>query len=262
MRLDIKMNERIKRAIEDPSQAIKILRCRTWKLFGHYDYKKFIVLTRNRTGSNMLISMLNSHPSIYARYESFRTLNGISVDKVMNMIYSKYPRFVKAVGCKIFYHHPVDDKSGALWDKLTQMEGLNVIHLKRKNILRTILSHEIAKVTDTWVRKEGGEINNKKKRVQMYEDKLHKEFKKTREWEAYSELIFKHKPMVEVYYEDLVSKQQTEFRKITDMLNLNFFTPKKKFRKQNPEKLSDLIINYESIKKSFAETEWSQFFEE
>jgi hypothetical protein len=68
--------------------------------------------------------------------------------------------------------------------------------------------------------------------------------------------------MIEVYYEDLVSKPQTEFRKITDMLNLKFCIPKHKNRKQNPERLSDLILNYESIKKSFAKTEWSQFFEE
>jgi hypothetical protein len=177
-RLDIKMIAKIKRAVEDPSQAIKILRCRTWKLFGHYDYKKFIVLTRNRTGSNMLISMLNSHPSIYAEYEILRELKGTFVDRVMNKIYSRYPRFVKAVGCKIFYHHPVDDKSGAVWDRLTRMEDLYVIHLKRKNILRTVLSHEIAKLTDTWVRKDGREISIKEKRVKLYEDKLHKEFKK------------------------------------------------------------------------------------
>ena len=141
----------INKAIRDPNNFIKIMRLYTGRIIGHYDYKKFIVLTRNRTGSNMLISMLNSHPSIYARYEIIRTLNGNTVPNIMNKFYSRYPRFVKAVGFKIFYYHPGDDESGTVWNELRRMENLYIIHLKRRNILRTVLSKEIAHVTEAWI---------------------------------------------------------------------------------------------------------------
>ncbi len=252
----------IKKVVKDPTHAIFKLRFHICKVFGYRDYKKFIVLSRNRTGSNMLISMLNSHPSIYSRYEIFRTLDGNSVKKIMNGIYSKYPRFVKAVGFKIFYYHPVDDESGAIWDKLTEMEDLHVIHLKRRNILRTILSGKIASKTNVWATKDGsGEIGTKDKKVYLNADELEKALKKSREWEIIYGKMFKSKPMVEIYYEDLVSNPQDEFQKITNMLNLKPCKLKTAYRKQNPEKMSELISNYESIKRSFTDTEWSQFFD-
>lgn len=36
------------------------------------DFKRFIVLSRSRTGSNMLISYLKSHPIVYAECEIFQ----------------------------------------------------------------------------------------------------------------------------------------------------------------------------------------------
>jgi len=253
----------IKKVVRDPSLAFKILRLRTGRYWGHRDYKKFIVLGRNRIGSNLLISMLNSHPSIYAVYEIFRTLDSTSIDDIINNIYSRYPRFVKAVGFKIFYHHPVDDKSGTVWNKLTKMEDLNIIHLKRRNILRSVLSKEIAHVTETWLKKDHRRaIDIKDKRVHLYENELLKAFKQTREHETTYGQMFSSNPMIEIYYEDLVSNPLIEFQKITDFLNLRFCNPKTTLKKQNPERMSDLIVNYESIKRIFADTEWHQFFED
>lgn len=253
----------INKAIRDPNHVIKILRLHTGRFFGHRTYKKFIVLSRNRTGSNMLISMLNSHPSIYARYEIIRTLDGNSVPDVLNKIYSRYPRFVKAVGFKIFYYHPVDDESGTVWNKLREMEDLYIIHLKRRNILRTILSKEIAQMTEAWTKRyHRGTIVSGEKKVHLDENELLKAFKQTRYWETTYEHIFRSHPMIEIYYEDLLNNTNAEFQKITDLLDLKFCNARTTFQKQNPERMSELIINYQSIKKSFSNTEWSLFFED
>mgnify|MGYP006437466411 CR=1 FL=1 len=57
------------------SQSIKNSKKRVLSIFDHENFTKFIVLSRSRTGSNLLISMLNSHPNISAEGEKFSRLN-------------------------------------------------------------------------------------------------------------------------------------------------------------------------------------------
>lgn len=98
---------------------------------------KFIVLTRSRTGSNLLVSMLNSHPDVRCGGEELRSLNGRQVSEAIE---TSFPirQALKASGFKIFYYHPLDDSSGAVWDTLSAMRELRVLHLMRRNILRTL----------------------------------------------------------------------------------------------------------------------------
>lgn len=54
---------------------------------GQDKYQKFLVLTRARTGSNFLISLLQSHPEIRAFEEIFTRQK-----RKINWGYAKYPR--------------------------------------------------------------------------------------------------------------------------------------------------------------------------
>lgn len=73
-------------------------------LFWNYNYKKFIIITRSRTGSNLLISLLNNHPEIEAHGEIFRRLNGKTPKEIMANYFSQKPNRIKYVGFKIFYY--------------------------------------------------------------------------------------------------------------------------------------------------------------
>lgn len=252
----------IEKILKDPVYTLKMLRIRTGKIFGSDKYRKFIVLTRNRSGSNMLISMLNSHPSVYAEYEIFRQLGGVGVDDILSKIYSPFPKFIQAVGFKIFYHHPVDDKSGYVWERLIKMENLCIIHLKRRNILRAVLSKRIAELSNTWVDKNKNKDGTFNKKVYLGEEELISAFERTKGWEQEYRLKFHSHPFVEVFYEDIVAAPDQEFNKITDLLQLPFVSPKTTLQKQNPEKMCDLILNYKEIKEIFKNTEWAHFFEE
>src|SRR5690606_26460474 len=112
--------------------------------------RKFIVLSRSRTGSNLLISFLNSHPNIRARGEMFARLNGKNCKDVLARGFARQPFYVKATGFKIFYYHPMDDDSGHVWDVLAELDDLRIIHLKRRNILRTLISRKIADTQGVW----------------------------------------------------------------------------------------------------------------
>jgi len=113
-------------------------------LASHRDYAKYIVLARPRTGSTLLNLMLRSHPAVCAWGESFGRIGGQREDLLLAGIFSRYPERVRGVGFKIHYNHPVDVRHPQIWQLLAEMDGLHVIHLKRRNLLRTIVSSQIA----------------------------------------------------------------------------------------------------------------------
>jgi LPS sulfotransferase NodH len=255
--------QRIYKAIQDPKRAAEALKRRVLGIFKHKAYARFIVLTRSRTGSNMLISFLNSHPDIYTLGEIFPKLNGEHYQSILDKAFSKHPLYIKAVGFKIFYYHPLDDKDSALWHELILMRNLCVIHLKRKNLLRTLVSRKIAGKQDIWEANSAVELADvNEKKVEFSAEELQSGFEQTRGWESEYAKMFAAHPMVTVYYEDLVRDPGGEFNRIADMLHLRHHIPETNLLKQNPEKLSQLIINYAQLKQSFCGTQWAPFFED
>lgn len=230
----------------------------------HSDFQRFIVLSRSRTGSNMLLSFLNSHPNIHAEGEVFNRLNGRSYREILSRVFADQPSRILAKGFKIFYYHPLDDDSCAIWQDLAALDNLRVIHLKRKNILRTLISRKIAGYHDIWVDKATDCNDNvdKRKAVSFSPKELRRGFEQTRQWEASGAQRFAGHPLLSVYYEDLARQPEAVFSKITDFLGVSYARPKTALKKQNPERLRDLLVNYRELKEAFSGTEWQEFFEE
>lgn len=249
--------------IKNPRKVFHVLKYRILKKVGHREFKRFIVLARSRTGSNMLISFLNHHPNIYARGEIFRRLNGRDYKDILNSAFSKQPYYIKATGFKIFYGHPLDNKSCGIWNDLENMQGLYVIHLKRRNILRTLISRKLANTYGFWAKTNSGSYDTKKKKsIHFSVDELEKGFKRTRTLEDGGDRKFSNHPRMNIYYEDLVNDPEYEFRRIIDFLGLQYARPKTTLKKQNPERACDLVANYEELKAAFDGTEWRMFFED
>jgi LPS sulfotransferase NodH len=229
----------------------------------HKNYTRFIVLTRSRTGSNMLISCLNSHPAIHAESEIFARLNGRSNEEILDSVFCRQGRSIKAVGFKIFYYHPLDDEQKQIWQTLRIMEGLHVIHLKRRNILRTLVSRKIAGRRDVWSSlDEEGTGGAADKQVEFTPAELLEGFNQTRCWETSYDSLFSGTSKLNVFYEDLVKGLNEQYRKVTDFLQLAFHPPRTRFERQNPEPLRALIRNYDELQHEFRQTEWSDFFDE
>jgi len=163
---------------------------------------------------------------------------------------------------KIFYYHPLDDESNSIWNDLSNMNNLYVIHLKRRNILRSLVSRKIAGMKDQWKTTSNDVDNIDDKAVTFSVEELEEAFSETREWERNGDERFKNHPMHSVYYEDLVNNPEATFGTITDFLDLHSVVPETKLKKQNTEKLRDLVKNYDELKLAFSKTEWESFFEE
>lgn len=234
------------------------------RLRRHRDYRRFIVLTRSRTGSNMLISCLGSHPAIHAESEVFQRLNGRACAEILDTVFGEHPRRIRAVGFKIFYYHPLDDPHAGIWEILPAMRELHVIHLRRRNLLRTLVSRKIAGVRDIWSSLEEGQSDHTigAKEVTMTVDELRAGFRQTREWEKEYLRMFRVQPLLEVIYEDFVADPEVQFRRITDFLGVRYRPPQTSLRRQNPEPLRRLLSNFDELARAFAGTEWAAFFDD
>ena len=254
--------KRLHETLRKPSKVARLINYELLGTFGSVDFVPFIVLTRSRTGSNMLISMLDSHPNIRAEGELFRDLNPKFSGLALNLVFSRQPRHVRASGFKIFYGHARKGGATSVWDKLERMDRLSVIHLKRENILRALVSDRIARDQGVWLTKSPKDLPKQCKRIKLSVAEAEREFNLTRLHELEGDRRFSAHPRLEVYYENLVSDIPATFKKVTEFFCVPYVEPRIQLHKQNPEPLKDLLVNYDELKAAFSGTDWQQFFDD
>ena len=236
---------------------------RFWSIFGHRNYRRFMVLGRSRVGSNLLISYLNSHPSIQTKGEIFQNLNNQDYNKILSREFCKKPSQIRASGFKIFYYHPLDNKSTTLWNTLEADLELQVIHLKRRNILQTLVSRKIAEITDVWAQTiDDMEESNSAITLVLDKNELEDAFCLTREMERHAEKQFSNHQLISIEYENLITNTQSVFKKLTDFLDVEYSRPQTPLLKQNSRSLREIITNYDALFENFRGTQWEEFFQE
>jgi LPS sulfotransferase NodH len=235
---------------------------RALSIVGHDDYVRFIILTRSRTGSNLLVSFLNGHPNIYSEGEIFARMNGQDPVARLDAAFGRQPKHVRAKGFKIFYYHPLDAPGSELWTRLESDFDLRVIHLTRRNILRTLVSRKIAGVQDTWTATRFDAPQVESRRVGFSVSELEAGFRETRLWEESADKRFATHPLLHISYEDLVGDPGAAYRRLLQFLDASARPPSTGLRRQNPEKLHALVENYDELKRAFAGTRWQDFFDD
>lgn len=261
---------------------------RTLPFLGQKNYTRFIILGRSRVGTNMLRSLIDAHPGTITYGEIFaskrrktnRSLWSLNTEKIHDLklhepvkfladyIFGPYTSDIRAVGFKFFYYHAQDDEWLPLWQKLEQDDELHILHLTRRNILRTHLSRVLASHTQSWVIRSNtqghaGDYVQTKPMVELDGNALESDFVQTRKWEREAALRFKNHPTLDITYEQLVGDSEQIARKVDEFLKM----PERAAypvgtKKQSSGKLRDTIVNYDELKRRFIGTEWEGFFEE
>ncbi len=252
----------------------------TGLLPGQKEYIRFIILGRSRVGSNFLRGLLNSHPQIVVYAEIFQNKSNIDwglqghyqskpimqlfheqpVDFISKKVFGKFPEKVRAVGFKIFYYHAQDDKWAPVWDYLRSDMSIRVIHLKRRNILRTHLSRKRAVLEDSWINITG--TSDKNSPITLNYEECLADFTQTRGWEKQYDLLFQDHPKLEIVYEDLSSDYTHQLTKIQEFLDVEKESVAPQTFKQATKPLSQTINNYKELKMLFENTQWAEFFSE
>jgi LPS sulfotransferase NodH len=173
-------------------------------------------------------------------------------------LFGRYPSAIRAVGFKLFYYHARDGHKASIWSYLRGRTDLKVVHLKRRNLLRTHLSRQRAALTDQWVNTSGQPDSGVVVRLD-YEECL-RDFLQTRAWEEQCDQDFADHPMFQVEYESLVGDYPAETRSLQEFLGLEPRAVSPSTFQQTRQPLSAVIANYAELREKFAGTQWAEFF--
>jgi LPS sulfotransferase NodH len=150
-----------------------------------------------------------------------------------------------------------------VWQDFAVDTGIRIIHLKRRNVLRTCLSRAIAEKQDAWAeRRIEQDSSVRRKAVSISFNDLKAAFEQTERWEQTADLLFADHPCLNVFYEELVKSPPIAFGEVTGFLDVAEGVPMTRLRKQNPEPTSQLIVNYAELRDGFRGTKWQCYFDE
>lgn len=220
----------------------------------------FILLGQMRTGSNLLRVALESSPQIRMENEIFNPgfrRAGATFETILDEWLGAHPRTVRAVGCKIFYEH-LDD---AEWLRLLSRPDLRVIHLTRRNRLRMFLSRVIAEASNSWIENRSSErLALERRRVALEIPRLvaFLELSAKREEDARSRCA--GRSVLELAYEDLRDDLESVMPEVLRFLGARSWDPRGvRLRRQNPEPMRALILNYAQVARALETSRWKRF---
>lgn len=201
----------------------------------------FVILCQPRTGSTLLHTYLNSHSAIVSYGEQIR--NG----KHETTVFQLYPRFIKAVGFKLFYN----DIESEVFKKVVANKDIKIIHLVRYDLLRQFVLLKIAEKTGEWSEhKASGGLN--KTTITVNPTQFEKfRMESTGQRQQMIETFAQHQHF-QVVYEDLCNSPDEILNQLQAFLKVK---PKRLFsllKKQNSEQLNELVSNYSEIENTLS----------
>jgi len=242
------------------------------------DYQKFIILSTHRSGTNLLTSLLNSHRQIKMNGECFRpsyfdaTLhhsffirillttyrNVLPIHFLQSYIYRPYPRGIRAVGFELFYTHNRKGWSKQTWQYIQNTSKIKIIHLQRKNLLRSYASLRIAEKTNLWNTANPKKITSIT--IELDYTACRQYFLATEAYRKFFDTYFQNHDCLSITYEDLVASRNRETKKILRFLNVPNQMLSTSLVKLDTRSLSDIVQNYAQLKRRFSKTKWASFF--
>lgn len=222
--------------------------------------RSFVILSSARSGSTLLIRLLNCHSKIACSEELLNrdclqehNLHGTSSRTLINYILaSLIPLriWLPYTGFKIF-NEQLEFCNLHLKNVLSALFYPRMVVLYRENLLETYVSLEIAFKTDVWY-SESSCTNEKitidwQKFVNYAMTERARWKKSMMEISIYSKVLF-------ISYEELIGDNDKTMGRIFQFLNLNMCHVKTPSKRQNPLPLKEKIINYDEIEQKMLQT--------
>jgi len=264
------------------ADAVARMALRARSLHFGTDYSKFVIVGAARTGSTLLVDLLNAHSQVLAFGELFRTPEAIGwdvrpfvtyqsprlidlyrADPVAFLEYSvfrRWPANYAAVGFKLFYYHARQPPQSAVWDHLASDRNIRILHIRRQNLLAQYLSLLIAHKTDVWSTTRSPPDQHEPIRIDVEACRRH--FLDVRRSEDECADVFKNHAVRNVYYESLARNYAGEMQGIADFLGVRPERIGSNLVRQSKGPVSQTITNYDELKRAFANTCWQEFFDD
>ena len=212
--------------------------------------QKFIILSYSRTGSNLLVELLNNHPVIRCEGEILgKVKDNINYSSLLSNIFNVKN---KIKGFKLFYYHPVNIKNNKkLFETIQLDKSIKIIFLHRENLVRRYYSLLKAQDTSIWKKKDKLNTLDNKKKINISINNLLNSIKIIENYEKKYIPLFKNHNHIIINYEDLEVDYQKTCNKIFKFLNICRFNVNPSLVKMNTGNLYELIENYDEINEYF-----------
>ena len=228
----------------------------------------FIIFAQQRSGSNLLMNLIRSHPDIHLN--SWMLTDDVEKNGETWAFEQGF--------------HMAMDKSRAiigftaylkqnLHQHIRQRQGVKILFLHRKNRLATLLSRNMSHRLSTYIAPERG-IHSMEEAVERRSEMppLHIPVEEAEgffeEWSAKTKEVldcFEGTDWLQVFYEDLCRDPEPVMRRVYQHFELPFHpvahTPGDGSVKLDQRPLHEAIENYEGLKAYFTGTPWEAFFE-
>jgi LPS sulfotransferase NodH len=244
---------------------------------------KFIVLTTNRSGSEWVISTLNSLPNVYAQGELFlprrrKTEKRWDSDFARPRYIESKPKGLPFRPFSVFsYLNELYAQPGKVGFKLMYAQlgqypeilpyllkhRVHVVHLVRRNHLDVLLSYAV-KASLGKAHLLSGQSTPEKLQVILETSNLTNRLERLEKFHNLARRLLKLTglPSLEIAYEDLL-RDQSNFQRIWDFLSV---PPAERSAQSTLVKIRkgghrEVIINYDEVKQSLANTKFAGLLE-
>lgn len=211
-------------------------------------YTPFVILSEPRSGSTLLHTYLNSHTQIKSYGEVLRENleerpDRTIKDPLSKLAFKPHTPALKAIGLKLFYEyyeHPLYAES---FKNVIDRKDIKIIHLIRRDPLKVYTSLKIAQKTNVWSTLKSADANRIQK-IQIDCEDYTSFLKSYLKHQQLFSAMFTDHPLLEIAYEDLAKNPGQTLYTVQEFLGVK---PKKLFsllKKQNPDSLQSLVVNY------------------
>lgn len=230
---------------------------------------KFIIFAQGRTGSSLLRNLLNSHPGVHCDKELLGRRRLIFVKSFLTFRRLFFKKCAYGFKVKIYQLTDVQKIRNPRQIMIDlHKKGWNIIYLRRKNLLHHAVSNIVAKHRKKENpsgkayahRIEDGPIELKKIHVNC--DELIQRMRAREIFCAQENLILDGLPHMRFVYEDHLLKSedhQSTASRIFDHLGLPVSPVAARLVKIVPERLADIIDNFDEIVKTINKTKYAKF---
>jgi LPS sulfotransferase NodH len=277
---------------------------------------RFIVLGEGRTGSNLLVQALNGHPAVRCFGEVFnwtharidygvegyelRSLDDLGrrakdpVGLLRERVWGEAPPGARALGFKLHYGHAY--AYPGLEEALTSDTALRVVHLRRENLLRLLISMKRAEATGVWKEDAGAPQRQRRDPRALFALVRHpastlarlRNARRRKEAEAagpppllrltrdecsdffirhelqaqrYDEMFAAH-PVLHLTYEQMLADRAAAFAEAERFLGVEVTPLKVSLRRQNAQPLRESLADYDELRRAFAGTPHEAHFDD
>lgn len=249
----------------------------------HQAVETFVIVAAPRTGTNLLIGLLNDFEGCFVGNELFNDKN-ISNDiipwhdisdadwPVLLALRRRDPvvfwqtlcahsanRGFQTVGFKLLYSQGLSQED--LLEHLVADETIPIIHIKRRNLLRRLVSERQASATGRWAVSATSAARAPPK-VAITINDIVRSIGTTEAHQATFDSRFAEHPVLRLIYEDLARRPVRTAERVAEFLGLRAARnpPTVKYRKTGHEKLLDTMADFKSLRAKMRR--WGSFFDE